>query len=66
MSKERNDQAKKIADVQIAFGAGLAAMIFSAQFLPITPSWPIALILLVVGLGAASWASRQWRKLLRN
>jgi len=63
MSNETNKRDKKIADAALAMGAGLAAIIFAAQFLNIPKNPWIAALLLIVGIGATIWASRKWRKL---
>ncbi len=63
MAKKTNNRDKKIADATLAMSAGLALLIFSAQFLDIPKNLWIAVLLLIVGICAGIWANRQWRRL---
>jgi hypothetical protein len=54
---------KKIANCTVAVNAGLASLIFSAQFFPISESWCGGIVLAVAGVIAIIWAYTTWQKI---
>jgi 4-hydroxybenzoate polyprenyltransferase len=58
----KNNTGKRIAKIQIYFTTALALLMFSAQFMGITPNWYCAIILLVAAILVMAWAYIKERK----
>ena len=61
MTKKSNSENKKMADASIALSAGLAAIIFSAQFFPIEHNVCYAILLAVAGLAGIIYGFIRWK-----
>ena len=61
--KGNRQENKKIADITLAVSGGLAALMFAANLAPVKPNGYLALLFLVVGLGAIAFAWWRWSRL---
>lgn len=57
------NQSKRIANSTVAMGAGLTAIVFSANLIPIKENPVLGTIVLVIGLAAIAWAWIQFRRI---